>query len=103
MTEHSTQDFRIVPVTGPIGKAGRQRRVDLFLGNSAGTVRVTENTTLGLDTLKLTNTGAETVVEIQFNLPEGTILGDVNKMSPASKYDVPRRKIASGRASPLGY
>ena len=88
-----------VLTAGSVIKTGPESSVDLFLGNSAGTVRVTENTTLGLDTLKLTDTGAETVVEIQFNLPEGTILGDVNKMSPASKYEI---KLPNGVAGIRG-
>lgn len=73
--------------------------VDLFLGNSAGTVRVTENTTLTLDKLTLTDTGADTVVEVQMNLPEGTILGNVNKLSAASKYEI---KVPNGVAGIRG-
>ena len=88
-----------VLTAGSVVKTGPESSVDLFMGNSAGTVRVTENTTLGLDTLKLTDTGAETVVEIQFNLPEGTILGDVNKLSPASKYEI---KLPNGVAGIRG-
>ena len=88
-----------VLTSGSVIKTGPESSVDLFLGNSAGTVRVTENTTLGLDTLKLTDTGAETVVEIQFNLPQGSILGDVNKLSPASKYEI---KLPNGVAGIRG-
>jgi len=73
--------------------------VDLFLGNSAGVVRLTENTTLGLDKLTLTDTGADTVVEVQLNLPDGTILGNVNKLSPASKYEI---KLPNGVAGIRG-
>ena len=73
--------------------------VDLFLGNSAGVVRLTENTTLGLDKLTLTKTGADTVVEVQLNLPEGTILGNVGKLSAASKYEV---KVPNGVAGIRG-
>jgi len=73
--------------------------VDLFLGNSAGFVRVTENTTLTLDKLAFTETGADTVVEIQMNLPDGTILGNVNKLSAASKYEV---KVPNGVAGIRG-
>ena len=73
--------------------------VDLFLGNSAGFVRVTENTTLVLDKLAFTETGADTVVEVQLNLPDGTILGNVNKLSAASKYEV---KVPNGVAGIRG-
>jgi hypothetical protein len=73
--------------------------VDLFLGNSAGFVRITENTTLALDKLAFTETGADTVVEVQLNLPDGTILGNVNKLSAASKYEV---KVPNGVAGIRG-
>ena len=73
--------------------------VDIFMGNSAGFVRVTENTTLALDKLAFTETGADTVVEIQLNLPDGTILGNVNKLSAASKYEV---KVPNGVAGIRG-
>ena len=62
--------------------------VDLFMGNSAGVVRVTESTTLALDRLTLTDTGADIVTETQLDLREGTILGNVNKLSAASRYEI---------------
>jgi len=73
---------------GTTVKTGEGSLVDLFLGNSAGVVRVTENTTLVLDKLTLTDTGADTAVEVQMNLPEGTILGTANKLSAASRYEI---------------
>jgi FecR protein len=85
--------------SGSVVKTSPEASVDLFLGNSAGVVRVTENTTLGLDKLNLTDTGAETVVEIQLNVPEGTILGNVNKLSAASKYEI---KLPNGVAGIRG-
>jgi hypothetical protein len=85
--------------SGSTIKTGAGSVVDLFLGNSAGTIRVTENTTLGLDKLALTDTGAENVVEVQLNLPDGTILGNVNKLSAASKYEI---KIPNGVAGIRG-
>ena len=73
--------------------------VDLFLGRSAGTVRVTEDTTLTFDKFTITDTGADTVVDAQLNLPEGTIIGNVNKLSAASKYEV---KLPNGVAGVRG-
>src|SRR5260370_2417364 len=69
---------------GTIIKTAAGSTVDLFLGNSAGAVRITENSTLGLDTLQISNTRAATVIEDQFNLPEGTMLFTVAKASPSS-------------------
>jgi hypothetical protein len=85
--------------SGATIKTGPDSSVDLFLGNSAGVLRVTENSTLGLDKLALTDTGADTVVEVQLNLPEGTILGNVNKLSAASRYEI---KMPNGVAGIRG-
>jgi FecR protein len=85
--------------SGATIKTAAGSMVDLFLGNSAGVVRVTENSTLTLDKLTLTDTGADTVVEVQLNLPEGTILGNVNKLSGASKYEI---KVPNGVAGIRG-
>ena len=84
---------------GAVLRTGNKSSVDLFLGHSAGVVRVAENTVLGLDELSLTDTGAETVVEVQLNVPEGTILGNVNKLSAASKYEI---KLPAGVAGIRG-
>src|SRR6266446_1870350 len=73
--------------------------VDLFLGKSAGVVRVAENSTLSIDKLVSTETGADTVVEVQLNLPDGTILGNANKLSAASKYEI---KVPNGVAGIRG-
>jgi len=73
---------------GTTVKTGANSTVDLFLGNSAGVLRLTENTTLALDKLTLTDTGADTAVDVQLGLTEGTILGNVNKLSAASRYEI---------------
>jgi hypothetical protein len=86
----ASMPLKVGTVLGPgtTVKTGAGSTVDLFLGNSAGVVRLTENTTLSLDKLTLTDTGADTAVEVQLNLPEGTILGNVNKLSAASRYEI---------------
>ena len=82
--------LKVGTVLGPgtTVKTGGNSSVDLFLGNSAGLIRLTENSTLTLDKLTLTDTGADTAVEVQLNLPDGTILGNVNKLSAASRYEI---------------
>ena len=84
---------------GATVQTGAGSVVDLFLGNSAGVVRVAENTTLGLDKLTITDTGADTVIENQLNLKEGTMLFNVNKLSAASKYEI---KLPNGVAGIRG-
>lgn len=85
--------------SGSVVKTDGKSSVDLFLGNSAGVVRMTENSTLALDKLTLMDTGADTVVEIQLHVPQGTILGNVNKLSVASRYEI---KVPNGIASIRG-
>lgn len=62
-------------------------------------VRILENTLLGIDKLTETQTGADVVTETQLDLKAGRILGVVKKMSAASKYEV---KIPSGVAGIRG-
>jgi|SRR5688572_11161160 hypothetical protein len=84
--------------TGTTVKTGPASVVELALG-PAGIVRVTENTTLTIDRLNVTDTGAETVSETQLNLPEGTIYFNVHKLSAASKYEI---KFPNGMAGIRG-
>jgi len=62
-------------------------------------VRLTENTTLGIDKLSTMDTGADVVSETQLDLKQGRILGNVKKMSAASKFEV---KIPNGVAGIRG-
>jgi len=99
--------------------AGEGSYVDLALGEGArpqlrpaaadlltyhpvaeqNTVRIWENSRLGLDKLTSTETGADVVTETQLDLQAGHIFGSVRKMSAASKYEV---KIPNGVASIRG-
>jgi hypothetical protein len=62
--------------------------VDLFLGDNGPIVRVTEDTTLGLDRLTVDRTGVDKVIETQLDLRNGRILGNVKRLAAASKYEV---------------
>jgi len=61
---------------------------DLFLGDNGPVVRVTKDTTMGIDKLDVDSTGIEKVIETQLDLKNGRILGNVKKMAAASKYEV---------------
>lgn len=80
-------------------KTGPDSTVDLFLGNSAGVVRIAEKSTLSLDKLALTDTGADTAIEVQLNLPDGEMFFNVNKISQASRYEI---KVPHGVAGIRG-
>lgn len=99
----TTPDGKISPLktkmTLPPGstiKTGPRAAVDLFLGKSAGVVRLTENSVLTLTHFKLMDAGGQTVVELEMNLDQGTLLGRDSKISTASShYEV---KIPTGIA-----
>ena len=63
--------------------------VDLFLGDNGPVVRVTEDTTLGIDKLTSESMGTgDKVIETQLDLRSGRILGNVKKLAAASKNEV---------------
>jgi hypothetical protein len=62
-------------------------------------VRLMENTLLGIDRLTSLQTGAEEVTDTELNLRGGRILGNVKKLSTASKYEI---KLPSGVAGIRG-
>jgi len=78
---------------------GPKSSVDLFLGTSAGVIRLAENSTLSLDKLTITDSGADTVLEIQLNLPDGDMYFNVNKISKGSRYEI---KMPNGVAGIRG-
>jgi hypothetical protein len=69
-------------------KTASDGTVDLFLGDNGPVVRVTPDSSMGIDKLDLDNTGIEKVIETQLDLRNGRILGSVKKMAAASKYEV---------------
>ncbi len=104
---------------GAIVETAADSRVDLALGEgeapranlTVGTmstyqpataqnmIRVWENSRMAIDTLTVTQTGAEVVSETQLDLQAGHIFGSVKKMSAASRYEV---KIPNGVAGIRG-
>jgi hypothetical protein len=78
---------------GDTVKTDPNSSVDLDMKENGEMVRVTPDTTLRIDKLTKDKTGADTVIETQLDLKNGRILGRVNKMAAASKYEV---KIPTG-------
>lgn len=62
--------------------------VDLILGRNNGNIQVAPNSEVVLSNLTFRYTGVEVVHDTQLELKKGVIYGQVNKMSPASKYEV---------------
>ena len=62
--------------------------MDVFLGVNGPTLRVTADTTVALDSLSYTGSGDDAVIETKLDLEDVRILGEVRKISAASKYEV---------------
>jgi hypothetical protein len=105
---------------GTVLETGVNSRVDLMIGEGAppppasanfgtmltyapaaeqNTVRIWENSRMGIDKLTRTETGADVVTDTQLDLQAGHIFGSVKKMSAASRYEV---KIPNGVAGIRG-
>jgi len=69
-------------------KTGPESLVDVYLNPSAGLIRIAQNTSVSIDKLTSTETGADDVIEAQMNLPKGQMYFDVNKLSQASRYEI---------------
>jgi len=89
----------IILRSGSTIRTGTNSTVDLFLGVSAGIVRVGEGSTVAFDKLTLTDTGADTAVEVQLHVPDGELYFKVNKLSKASRYEI---KMPTGVAGIRG-
>jgi hypothetical protein len=76
-----------------------QSHVDVYLGINGPTIRITEDSTVGIDKLTYTDTGADAVIETQLNLKKGTLMGSVRKLAAASRYEI---KTPSGVAGIRG-
>ena len=81
---------------GSLVRTAAESEVNLYLKQNGPTVRVTENTTMGLDKLLFEMTGADVVIETRLDLQKGRIQGKVNKTSDASKYEVKTPRLVAG-------
>jgi hypothetical protein len=81
---------------GSLVRTAAESEVNLNLKKNGPAVRVTENTTMGLDKLLFEMTGADVVIETRLDLQKGRIQGKVNKTSDASKYEVKTPRLVAG-------
>lgn len=75
-------------MSGSVVRTAPGSLVDLFLGENGPVVRITEDTTMGIDQLTMEDLGQETIIETQLDLRNGRILGNVKKLAAASRYEV---------------
>lgn len=69
---------------------------DLDLGRNGSKLRVMPGSTVALSGLTYEETGTETIVNTLIDLKQGRVLGHVQKLSAASKYEVKTPKAVSG-------
>lgn len=69
-------------------RTGAGGDVVLDLGANGKHIAITANSILSLDKLTFETTGADTISETQLDLKAGRIIGDVNKTSPASRFEI---------------
>ena len=67
---------------------GADSRVDVYLGDNGPVIRVTSDSVLVINSLAYNKTGHDTVIDTQFFLQRGRLLGNVKKMAPNSRYEV---------------
>ena len=83
----------------PVASAGGGGRASYAPAPEQNTIRIKQDSALAFDKMTSTQTGADVVTETQLDLQRGRVLGNVKKMSSASKYEV---KIPNGVAGIRG-
>jgi hypothetical protein len=73
---------------GSTVRTANDSTVVLFLDQNGPLVKLTENTTLGIDKLTFEPTGVDTIVDTQLDLKSGRVIGIVRKLSTTSKYEI---------------
>jgi hypothetical protein len=86
---------------GSVVQTAADSTVDLDLAQNGPVVRVTGDTTLGIDRLNFQRGGGDagTTIDTQLDLQVGRILGHVKKMTASSKYEI---KLPNGVAGIRG-
>jgi hypothetical protein len=74
--------------SGSTIKTGADGEVVLSMAENGEGLIVAPNSVLGLDKLVFERTGADVVAETQLDLKAGRIIGNVNKTSPASRFEI---------------
>jgi len=83
----------------PVAGGGGGGRASYQAAPEQNTIRIKQDSALAFDKMTSTQTGADVVTETQLDLQRGKILGNVKKMSAASRYEI---KIPNGVAGIRG-
>lgn len=88
---------------GDVIKTAAGSHADIDLGNNVGILQVTPKSTLALQTMKVTDTQADTVTETDLDLKEGAIFFKTSKLAKASRYEINTPKGVAGIRGTSGY
>jgi len=81
---------------GTLIRTSGSAAADLDLGRNGSKLRVMPGSTVSLASLTYEETGTETIISTLIDLKQGRVLGHVQKLSAASKYEVKTPKAVSG-------
>ena len=73
---------------GDVIKTGVGSHVDLDMGDNTGQVQLAPQSTLAIDEVTSTKTGADVLTETQLSLNSGAMYARVNKLSKGSRYEI---------------
>ncbi len=88
---------------GDVIKTGRGSHVDVDMGDNVGVIQVAPNSTVTLQTMKVTRTEADVVTETDLDLKQGALFFKVNKLAKASRYEITTPKGIAGIRGTTGY
>jgi len=73
---------------GDVIKTGVGSHVDLDMGDNTGQVQLAPQSTLAIDEVTISKTGADLLTETQLSLNSGAMYARVNKLSKGSRYEI---------------
>ena len=73
---------------GDVIKTGAGSHVDLDMGDNTGHLQLAPRSTLAIDEVTITRTGADLLTETQLSLNAGAMYAQVNKLSKGSRYEI---------------
>jgi len=80
---------------GAMVRTSKAAAADLDLGRNGSLLRLMPDSTVALTALTFEQTGVETIVNTQIDLRAGRVVGNVHKLSAASKYEVRTTKATA--------
>lgn len=73
---------------GDVVKTGVGSHVDIDTGDNTGQIQLAPQSTLAIDEVTKTKTGADLVTETQLSLNSGAMYARVNKLAKGSRYEI---------------